>query len=79
MSKNRLRGRSATDHHQFLIALGTPPELWLGVPGESAEERAARLCAARDILDDHPELMCPITEAVFAALKDDAVDLLGAA
>ncbi|WP_206300010.1 hypothetical protein [Streptomyces mangrovisoli] len=34
------------------LALGTPVELWLGVDGESDEERAARLDAARDILAD---------------------------
>ncbi|MFE1945221.1 hypothetical protein [Streptomyces massasporeus] len=34
------------------LALGTPVELWLGTEGETAEERAARLDAARDILAD---------------------------
>ncbi|MGW4299984.1 hypothetical protein ACWEHT_09430 [Streptomyces sp. NPDC004646] len=38
------------------LALGTPVELWLGVEGESDEERAAREDAARDILAEHPEL-----------------------
>ncbi|MFI1360793.1 hypothetical protein ACH4TV_45580 [Streptomyces sp. NPDC020898] len=38
------------------LALGTPVELWLGVEGESDEERAARLDAARDILAEHPEM-----------------------
>ncbi|MCX4989493.1 MULTISPECIES: hypothetical protein [unclassified Streptomyces] len=38
------------------LALGTPIELWLGVEGESDEERAARLDAARDILADNPNL-----------------------
>ncbi|SDE83895.1 hypothetical protein [Streptomyces griseoaurantiacus] len=36
------------------LALGTPVELWLGVEGETDEERAARLDAARDILADDP-------------------------
>ncbi|MDV7215239.1 hypothetical protein [Streptomyces prunicolor] len=36
------------------LALGTPVELWLGVDGESDEERAAREDAARDILADNP-------------------------
>lgn len=36
------------------LALGTPPELWLGVEGESEEERAARLDAARGILAEDP-------------------------
>ncbi|WP_405869368.1 hypothetical protein [Streptomyces sp. NBC_00005] len=34
------------------LALGTPVELWLGVEGETEEERTARLDAARDILAD---------------------------
>lgn len=34
------------------LALGTPVELWLGAEGETDEERAARLDAARDILTD---------------------------
>ncbi|UQA93112.1 hypothetical protein [Streptomyces halobius] len=34
------------------LALGTPVELWLGVDGETDDERAARLDAARDILAD---------------------------
>lgn len=38
------------------LALGTPVELWLGVEGETDEERAAREDAARDILADHPEM-----------------------
>jgi hypothetical protein len=38
------------------LALGTPVELWLGVEGETDEERAARLDAARDILADDPDL-----------------------
>ncbi|WP_369248071.1 hypothetical protein [Streptomyces sp. R41] len=38
------------------LALGTPVELWLGVEGETNEERAAREDAARDILADHPNL-----------------------
>ncbi|MFJ3495980.1 hypothetical protein ACIPPJ_20615 [Streptomyces sp. NPDC086091] len=38
------------------LALGTPVELWLGVAGETDEERAAREDAARDILADNPNL-----------------------
>ncbi|WP_371547541.1 hypothetical protein OG266_20150 [Streptomyces sp. NBC_00554] len=38
------------------LALGTPIELWLGVEGETEEERAAREDAARDILTDIPNL-----------------------
>ncbi|MGW5582462.1 hypothetical protein [Streptomyces sp. NPDC003857] len=37
------------------LALGTPIELWLGVEGETDEERAAREDAARDILADNPD------------------------
>ena len=36
------------------LALGTPVELWLGVEGETDEERTAREDAARDILADNP-------------------------
>ncbi|MCG7204139.1 hypothetical protein [Streptomyces arenae] len=46
-------GHRADNPRDFLeLALGTPLELWLGVDGESEEERAARLDAARDILTD---------------------------
>ncbi|MFE1987519.1 hypothetical protein [Streptomyces mirabilis] len=38
------------------LALGTPVELWLGVEGETDEERAAREDAARDILAEYPNL-----------------------
>ncbi|MEU0059589.1 hypothetical protein [Streptomyces sp. NPDC006334] len=38
------------------LALGTPLELWLGVDGETDEERSAREDAARDILADNPNL-----------------------
>ncbi|WAU84875.1 hypothetical protein O1Q96_37405 [Streptomyces sp. Qhu-G9] len=38
------------------LALGTPVELWLGVEGETDEERAAREDAARDILAENPDL-----------------------
>ncbi|MET9815213.1 MULTISPECIES: hypothetical protein [unclassified Streptomyces] len=46
-------GHQAVSAAEFAeLALGTPVELWLGVEGESGEERAARLDAARDILAD---------------------------
>lgn len=38
------------------LALGTPLDLWLGEDGETPEETAARLAAARDILADDPDL-----------------------
>ncbi|MFE7167193.1 hypothetical protein [Streptomyces sp. NPDC057616] len=50
---NYVSGHRADTPQDFAeLALGTPAELWLGVDGESAEERAARLDAARDILAD---------------------------
>ncbi|MFE2419696.1 hypothetical protein [Streptomyces hokutonensis] len=59
-------GHQAVTESEFAeLALGTPVELWLGVDGESDEERAARLDAARDILTD-PE---------FRSLPDDLVRL----
>ncbi|MGH4033199.1 hypothetical protein ACQB60_30165 [Actinomycetota bacterium Odt1-20B] len=52
---NGHRAESAEDFVE--LALGTPLELWLGpVEGESEQERAARLDAARDILADYPDL-----------------------
>lgn len=50
----RQQAASAEDFAE--LALGTPVELWLGVEGESDEERAAREDAARDILSDTPNL-----------------------
>ncbi|WP_328506302.1 hypothetical protein [Streptomyces sp. NBC_00391] len=59
-------GHQAVTATEFAeLALGTPVELWLGVEGETDEERAARLDAARDILAD-PE---------FRELPDDLVRL----
>ncbi|MFI6661931.1 hypothetical protein ACIBL8_41190 [Streptomyces sp. NPDC050523] len=50
---NYVSGHRADTPQDFAeLALGTPPELWLGVDGESDQERAARLDAARDILAD---------------------------
>lgn len=50
-------GHQAVSANDFLeLALGTPVELWLGIGGESEQERAARLDAARDILADTPSL-----------------------
>ncbi|WP_371566245.1 hypothetical protein [Streptomyces canus] len=59
-------GHQAVSEAEFAeLALGTPVELWLGVEGESDEERAGRLDAARDILAD-PE---------YRSLPDDLVRL----
>ncbi|KUN91128.1 hypothetical protein [Streptomyces caeruleatus] len=57
--------QAVTDAEFAELALGTPVELWLGVEGESDEERAARLDAAHDILAD-PE---------FRELPDDLIRL----
>ncbi|MET9915085.1 hypothetical protein ABZZ74_52065 [Streptomyces sp. NPDC006476] len=63
---NYVGGHRADTPQDFAeLALGTPAELWLGVDGESDEERAARLDAARDILAD-PE---------YATLPDDLIRL----
>ena len=63
---NYVCGHRADTPHDFAeLALGTPVELWLGVDGESDEERAARLDAARDILAD-PE---------YRSLPDDLIRL----
>lgn len=39
------------------LALGTPLDLWLGVEGESEQDRDAREAAARDILADDPGMV----------------------
>ncbi|MEV5959624.1 hypothetical protein AB0M11_38790 [Streptomyces sp. NPDC051987] len=60
----------AVSVHDFIeLALGTPAELWLGVDGESEEERAARLDAARDILADNPHLPDDVTRVVAEVIE----------
>jgi len=55
--RNFIGAHKALTTDDFLeLALGTPLELWLGVDGESEQDRAARLAAARDILADDPGL-----------------------
>ncbi|MFG2792879.1 hypothetical protein [Streptomyces sp. NPDC048419] len=49
------------------LALGTPVELWLGAEGETDEERAARMDAARDILADPEYRSLPDDVARIAA------------
>ncbi|WP_033321217.1 hypothetical protein [Streptomyces yerevanensis] len=70
-------GREAVTAAEFAeLALGTPVELWLGVEGETDEERAARLDAARDILAD-PEF-CDLPDDLIrlaARVVDDHPDL----
>lgn len=56
-----VNGRLAVTSFEFTeLALGVDPELFLGVDGESAEEQAARVDAACDILTvlrrEEPEL-----------------------
>jgi len=57
-----------TENDALELALGTPLDLWLGVDGESAEERAARLDAARDILAEEPELYDRVTALIAEGL-----------
>jgi hypothetical protein len=55
--KNYIGSCQAITSDDFVeLALGTPPELWLGEENETAEERAARTDAARDILADDPSM-----------------------
>ena len=53
------------------LALGTPIELWLGVDGESEEERAAREDAARDILADNPNLLDDLVRIAAQVIEDN--------
>ncbi|MET9624361.1 hypothetical protein ABZZ37_26820 [Streptomyces sp. NPDC006464] len=57
------------------LALGTPLELWLGVEGETEEERAARLDAARDILADNPHLPDDVSRIAAEAIEAYAPEL----
>nr|WP_199843884.1 hypothetical protein [Streptomyces albireticuli] len=60
--KHIVAGQEAATAAEFVeLALGTPVELWLGVPGESEVERAARLDAARDIIGEDPHLFDRVT------------------
>ncbi|GLP66616.1 hypothetical protein TUSST3_32370 [Streptomyces sp. TUS-ST3] len=53
------------------LALGTPVELWLGVEGESEQERAAREDAARDILADNPDLPDDLIRIAARVIEDN--------
>lgn len=67
----------ATDPTDFIeLALGTPLDLWLGVEGETAEKRAARLDAARDILADDPSLVDRTTRLAVETIGATMPDLL---
>lgn len=67
--------QASTTHEFIELALGTPPELWLGVEGESEDERAARLDAARDILADDPGLADRVSQVAAQAIEDHAPEL----
>jgi hypothetical protein len=70
----------ATTPTDFLeLALGTPVELWLGEDGETAEERAARLAAARDILADQPDLVDRTTALAVETIGRTMPELLALA
>ncbi|GGR43230.1 hypothetical protein [Streptomyces netropsis] len=72
------RYEAAADDDLVELSLGTPLELWLGEKGESGEERAARLCAASDILAENPDLKDLVTRICAEAIVEDAPDLLAA-
>lgn len=64
---------TATDFVE--LALGTPVELWLGVEGETEEERAARLAAAADILADDPSMPDRVSRVAAEAIEAHAPHL----
>ncbi|MHC0432023.1 hypothetical protein ACX6XY_17820 [Streptomyces sp. O3] len=69
-------GHRAVSELDFVeLALGTPPELWLGAEGESETERAARLDAARDILADNPGLPDRVSAVAAQAVEAFAPEL----
>lgn len=73
-------GQEAVSVDEFIeLALGTPLELWLGVEGESAEERAARLDAARDILADNPDLPDDVSRVAAQVIEANVPELFNVA
>ncbi|MYS22065.1 hypothetical protein GA0115240_137829 [Streptomyces sp. DvalAA-14] len=69
-------GHVAVTATEFVeLALGTPVELWLGVEGETEEERAVRLAAARDILADDPTLPDRVSRVAAQAIEAHAPHL----
>ncbi|MGW2644631.1 hypothetical protein ACWC2T_06865 [Streptomyces sp. NPDC001393] len=69
-------GHQAVSVNDFIeLALGTPAELWLGVEGETDEERAARLDAARDILAENPDLPDDVSRVVAGVIEAHAPEL----
>ncbi|MFE9221321.1 hypothetical protein ACFYN3_33980 [Streptomyces lavendulae] len=74
--RSYINGRQAVTSDDFIeLALGTPLELWLGVEGESAEERAARLDAARDILAEYPGLPDDVSRVAAQVIEANAPEL----
>ncbi|MBZ4319392.1 hypothetical protein [Streptomyces huiliensis] len=69
--------RAVTAADVLELALGTPAELWLGVDGESEEDQAARLAAARDILAEDPQMVDRVTAVAAEAIESYAPHLLG--
>ncbi|MFC4611505.1 hypothetical protein ACFO9E_27495 [Streptomyces maoxianensis] len=75
--KDFIAGHQVVTLDDFLeLALGTPLELWLGVEGESDEERTARVDAARDILADDPSLFDTVTRLAVETIEVQAPALL---
>ncbi|MFE5542930.1 hypothetical protein ACFQ71_03835 [Streptomyces sp. NPDC056534] len=69
-------GQEAASVEEFIeLALGTPLELWLGVEGETEEERAARLDAARDILAENPNLPDDVSGIAAQVIEANAPEL----
>jgi hypothetical protein len=74
--RSYIGGHQAVTTTDFIeLALGTPPELWLGEEGESEEERAARLDAARDILADNPGLPDAVARIAVEVIEAHAPEL----
>jgi hypothetical protein len=75
--KDYIGPNQAMSTNDFLeMALATPLELWLGVEGESEEERAAREAAARDILADDPGMVDRITALAVEVIGRTMPELL---
>ncbi|WP_371644046.1 hypothetical protein OG974_20860 [Streptomyces sp. NBC_00597] len=69
-------GQEAVSVNEFIeLALGTPLELWIGVEGESEEERAARQDAARDILAEYPSLPDDVSRVAAQVIEANAPEL----
>ena len=70
--RSYIGGHQAVTTNDFVeLALGTPVELWLGVEGESEEERAAREDAARDILADNPNFPDDLVRMAAQVIEDN--------